>query len=82
MNDAAALIRVDGLSLVYRQERGGLEAARNVTFDIWPGESQTAVIAPILRWNALLQGSFHTPSTYPDRRDARQVNLSPPRSHN
>ena len=38
MNDAAALIRVDGLSLAYRQERGWLEAVSNVTFDIRPGE--------------------------------------------
>ena len=38
MSDGAALMRVDDLSLAYRQERGWLEAVCNVTFDIRPGE--------------------------------------------
>ena len=38
MNEGAALMRVDGLSLAYRQERGWLEAVSDVTFDIRPGE--------------------------------------------
>ena len=38
MNEGAALMQVDGLSLAYRQERGWLEAVSDVTFDIRPGE--------------------------------------------
>ena len=38
MSDDDALMRVNGLTLAYRQERGWLEAVNNVSFDIRPGE--------------------------------------------